>query len=226
MCFGTCGGCQAFAARGPVRSAPLDAAQWARVLELRTAHAEQIAERERVIADLCRRAVEKGELADPAYWTMVYDFEMAPTTNGRTMLMRVGVVPLPPQELPDATALHEALWTVIEALAANSVYLLNTDHLTDQRVAASELYLRRSWMNPHCLPPGGNASEHIDVLHDLDIRAGGKGAEPERLLAAGKHPVGSRVTTHRAPPQSGRHLRPRPLPPPLKLVPGTGVPTF
>lgn len=199
MCFGTCGDVS-FAARGPVRSAALDAAQWARVLELRTAHAEQIAERERVIADLCRRAVEKGELADPAYWTMVYDFEMAPTTNGRTMLMRVGVVPLPPQELPDATALHEALWTVIEALAANSVYLLNTDHLTDQQLY-ERLYYKILDESTHCLPPGGNASEYIDVLHDLDIRAGGKGAELERLLAAGKHPVGARVTTHRAPPQ-------------------------
>ncbi len=185
---------------GPVRSLPLDVARTKAIDAAVAQRTERLAERARRIDELAAKAVAEGQDSDRAYWTMVYDFEMAPSTNGRTMLLVQGIVPVPPQDLVDDAEVHEALWTVVEALAASGVHLLNTDHLTDRQLYA-RLYCRILDESTHCLPPGGNACEYIDVLHASDIAAGGVGARLDRLLQDGRHPCGEIVAGCRAPVQ-------------------------
>jgi hypothetical protein len=105
---------------------------------------------------------------------MVHDFELAPGTTGRATLLEHGLVPLPPQDLVDDEAVHDELWTVIEALASAQVFLLHTDHLTDRDLYA-RLYYRILDEPTRGLPPEAGGAEFIDVLHPLDVDCGGVG---------------------------------------------------
>lgn len=200
MCIGTSSVMEMqpqFTAAGPVRSLPLTEARIALMNAARSARANLLQARTRAIDELCAKASSAGELAERGYWTLVYDFEMAPPTNSRTMLVERGVIPVPPQDLHGEQEVHEALWTVIEALSAAGVHLLNTDHLSD-----SQLYERLFYKildePTHALPPVAGASEFIDVLHPWDVDAGGQGAALSDRIISGKHPEGERVTGARA----------------------------
>jgi hypothetical protein len=123
-----------------------------------------LTERKERIAQLVKDNDSHG---DEFYWTMVYDLDEAPTTTGRAQLLVHGIVPVPPQDLIAYVDLHDELWTVIEALARESILLLNTDHLSD-----SDLYARLYYriLDEPCrqMPPSSMAVEYIDCLHPMD----------------------------------------------------------
>jgi hypothetical protein len=201
MCFGTTGEDRAARAAGAavrrhrkVRT-PDNAVEIERAAQAaRERRADAARDRERAIDRLVKAAVERGDAdIDRAYWTMVHDFEMAPPTSGRAMLLEQGIVPLPPQEMPADADLHDELWTVLEGLAAAGVYLVHTDHLTDRDLYA-RLYYRILDEPTRCLPAGVGAAEFIDVLHPLDVDCGGVGKRlHERLLGAGGQGPGDRA---------------------------------
>lgn len=200
MCFESghvSGAAAPFVACGPVRSQPLTANSQAAVEAARARRQALAARRTQAVDELCEAERREGRTPDRQYWTMVYDFEMAPETNGRTLLLELGVVPYPPQDLPADAELHEALWTVVEALAAQRVYLLNTDHLNDRQLY-ERLFYKILDEPTQCMPPGGQMCEYIDVLHAMDMQ-GGFGAELERRIDRGVHPGGDPVEGERAP---------------------------
>lgn len=158
--------------------------------EVSSARRAQQEERAEQITSLHAEAKASGNEQDRFYWTLVYDMEMAPSTNGRAMILQHRIVPVPPQDLSADDDLHDELWTVIEALAASGVYLLNSDHLSDRDLYA-RLYYRILDEPTRCLPPESEASEFIDCLHPFDIAVPGAG----RLLT-------ERIETVGAPPRA------------------------
>jgi hypothetical protein len=189
-----------FVPNGPVRALPLTPSRRQQVEEARSARHFRLLARDARIDELLQDARAKGHLEDRSYWMLVYDFEMAPTTNGRTMLLEHGIIPVPPQDLSGEDQIHEALWTVIEALGASGVYLLNTDHLTDTQLY-ERLFYKILDEPTQCLPPASGSCEYIDVLHQMDIDAGGLGCQLNQRLLDGVHPSGPCVKGERAPPQ-------------------------
>jgi len=134
----------------------------------------QTAERVTRIDELVASAADSGGDTDRFYWTLVYDMEMAPNTTGRAMLLEHQIVPVPPQDLAADDDLHDELWTVVEALAASGVFILNSDHLCDRDLYA-RLYYRILDEPTRCLPPETEASEFIDCLHPMDLDDCGMG---------------------------------------------------
>lgn len=200
MCFESgqsSGAVASFVAAGPVRSQPLTAAMQAAVEAARVRRQALVVRRKQAVDEMCEAERSEGRTPDRTYWTMVYDFEMAPETNGRTLLLELGVVPFPPQDLAADPELHEALWTVLEALAAQRIYLLNTDHLNDRQLY-ERLFYKILDEPTQSMPPGSQVCEYIDVLHSMDLQ-GGFGAELQRRVDSGEHPVGEPVEGERAP---------------------------
>jgi len=143
---------------------------------------DRLEARRRAIDGLVREAQARGDDASRVHWSIVYDCEMAESTNGRVMLLAHAIVPFPPQDLADEGDLHDELWTVIEGLAASGVFLLNTEHLSDRDLYA-RLYYRILDEPTRLMPPESEASEFIDCLHPLDVESGGPGlALRDRLL--------------------------------------------
>lgn len=139
--------------------------------EMRALRGAMLAERKRRIDELVADAAARGDDADRVHWSMVYDHELAPPSTGRALLLEQRIVPVPPQDLADAADLHDELWTVIEALAAASVFLTNTDHLADRDLYC-RLYYRILDEPTRMMPPGSEAAEFIDCLHPMDIEVG------------------------------------------------------
>jgi hypothetical protein len=82
---------------------------------------------------------------------------------------------------------HVALWTVIECLAACRVFLINTDHLTDPQLY-ERLFYKILDEPTQFMPPSTSACEFIDVLHGMDIEAGGFGKQLNEALLNGTRP--------------------------------------
>ena len=139
--------------------------------EMRRLREAMLAERKREADRLVADAVARGEDGDRGHWTIVYDQEMAPPSTGRALILEHRIVPMPPQDLVDPDDLHDELWTVIEALAASGVYLVNTDHLADRDLYC-RLYYRILDEPTRLMPPEAEAAEFIDCLHPLDIEVG------------------------------------------------------
>jgi len=139
--------------------------------EMRRLREAMLAERKREVDRLVADAVARGEDGDRGHWTIVYDQEMAPPSTGRALILEHRIVPMPPQDLVDPDDLHDELWTVIEALAASGVYLVNTDHLADRDLYC-RLYYRILDEPTRMMPPGSEAAEFIDCLHPMDIEVG------------------------------------------------------
>jgi len=134
--------------------------------------AEKRRRREEAIDALQRKATERGHLADRMFWTMVYDFEMAPWTTNRRQLEEIGfTVPPVGQLAPEEVS--RRLRETVDALARLNVYLLHTDHLSDL-----ELYTRldREILDEEIrdIPACPGVREFIDLLGAYD--------EPERDL--------------------------------------------
>ena len=163
------------------------------------AHIEHLAERTRRIDELVASARERGDVADRFHWTLVYDMEEAPATTGRAMLLEHRIVPVPPQDLASDEDLHDELWTVIEALDASGVYLLNTEHMGDRDLYA-RLYYRILDEPTRCLPPDSEAAEYIDCLHPMDLNPGSMGSRMfERMEKRGPTPSTVRERGTRGP---------------------------
>lgn len=110
------------------------------------------------LQDEAKRA---GGITDRLYWTMVYDFELAPLTTNLAQLRELGIE-VPPADTLDEAMLSARLWEVIEGLARLNVYLVSTDHLTDR-----ELYdrLERRVLREEVreVPPEPGVREYIDL---------------------------------------------------------------
>ena len=155
----------------------LDQARLAQLAREATAlRKAQTSERSARIDELVATARDSGGDTDRFYWTLVYDMEMAPSTTGRAMLLEHHIVPVPPQDLAADEDLHDELWTVVEALAASGVFILNSDHLCDRDLYA-RLYYRILDEPTRCLPPESEASEFIDCLHPMDLDEHGMGKQ-------------------------------------------------
>ena len=163
--------------RSPVPEAQLDAM----AADVRRARAEHLAERSRRIDELVAQAKGDGNDPDRCFWSIHYDMECSPSTTGRAMLLEHRIVPVPPQDLPAPAELHDELWTVIEALAASGVFLLNTDHLADRDLYA-RLYYRILDEPTRLMPPQSEAAEYIDCLHPMDLHPGAVGDRLFRRL--------------------------------------------
>jgi exopolyphosphatase/guanosine-5'-triphosphate,3'-diphosphate pyrophosphatase len=104
------------------------------------------------------------------------------------MLLEHRIVPVPPQDLVSDDDLHDELWTVIEALDASGVYLVNTEHMGDRDLYA-RLYYRILDEPTRCLPPDSEAAEYIDCLHPMDLNPGSMGSRMfERMEKRGLKP--------------------------------------
>lgn len=138
--------------------------------------AERRERRKREIDRLVDAAKRSGDVVDRLYWTMVYDFEMAPMTTNLAQLAEIGVeVPLP-EELDDA-AIAAKLQEVVQGLARLQVYLLHTDHL-DDRSLYSRLRQRVLLEEVREVPADPGVREFIDLL------APGDGEDYELLFDA------------------------------------------
>ena len=117
--------------------------------------------RTEAIDRLVKEATERGDIADRMYWTLVYDFEMAPMTTNHAQLTEAGVV-IPEPELISEAEVPLALWRIVEALAQLDIYLLHTDHLDDRGLLA---LLCNSVLEEQVrdLPPGCGVHEFIDL---------------------------------------------------------------
>ncbi len=98
---------------------------------LRRLRERQRRAREARIDALVAEAVQRGQPTDRAYWSLVYDLELAPMTTNRAQLAELGVAVPPSASLAD-DALREHLWQVIRGLAELNTFLLHTDHLSDR----------------------------------------------------------------------------------------------
>ncbi|MGA0873241.1 MAG: hypothetical protein ACO3SJ_10230 [Phycisphaerales bacterium] len=110
------------------------------------------------LQDEAKRA---GGITDRLYWTMVYDFELAPLTTNLAQLRDLGI-DVPPADSLDEPALSAKLWQVIKGLARLHVFLISTDHLTDR-----ELYHRLESRvlreEVREVPPEPGVREYIDL---------------------------------------------------------------
>jgi len=130
-------------------------------------------DRERRIDELVEAAKRSRDgPADRAYWSLVYDLELAPMTTNRRQLMELGIE-IPPAEALGDDALSARLRIVIDALADVYTYLIHTDHLSDR-----DLYRRLSESvldEPvHEICEGSGGREFIDM-------AGGSSAGDRKI---------------------------------------------
>lgn len=93
-------------------------------------------ERDEAINALVQNAPRIGEIADRAFWSMMYDFERAPITTNARQLAEIGVA-VPEYDAiaslsDDAAA--ALVTSITDGLAALHVYVLHTDHLSDRQL--------------------------------------------------------------------------------------------
>lgn len=131
--------------------------------------ARQRRDRESRIDALVVDAERKGQSTDRAYWSLVYDLELAPIATNRAQLLEIGVDAPPVCSISDA-AVSTHLHRLIQALAELQTYLVHTDHLTDR-----ELYERLVGTildEPvREISPGSGGREFIDLSGGLDAHA-------------------------------------------------------
>ncbi len=132
--------------------------------------------RRKAIDRLVDSARQTGDVIDRLYWTMVYDFEMAPLTTNLAQLADIGVAAPLPEELDDP-ALAAKLAEIVAGLAELNVFLLHTDHL-DDRALYTRLRKRILLEEVREVPADPGVREYIDLL------APGDGEDYDELLDA------------------------------------------
>jgi hypothetical protein len=133
--------------------------------------------REEAIAKLQAEARAGGQSDDRAFWSMVYDFEMAPMTTNRRQLAEIGV------EVPDSAtlsdeALASKLAEITAALERLHVFLLHGEHLPP-RVLYERLERDVLDEEVRDVPPLEGVREYVDLasLEELDALDAAKLAE-------------------------------------------------
>lgn len=110
--------------------------------------------------------VSNGKFPDQMVAALHYDFNEAPLTTNCDMLQSAGVLIVEPKDIIETCGsftLH--LNHLIHSLAALNVFLVNTNHLTDE-----QLYTKL-WEGPlkdevRFLPPSEGVAEYIDMIAD------------------------------------------------------------
>jgi len=136
------------------------------------------------------------------FWRRVVEFETADTTDLVTELTQIGI-PLPDPAGLDDEALHQALWSVINALGDMNVFLYQTDHLSDRELYTT-LYAELLPEEMPPLNPDDGSAWHIGIL------AGGSledvtnylkyYADPAERRVFQKMPPGGALPAHEDPP--------------------------
>jgi|GEM_PF-4253493 len=171
---------------------------------------------------LVANATAAGDCVDRMYWTLIHDFEHAPMTTNLQQLAEIGITVQPTASLTD-DELGPALETVITQLARLGVYLINTNHLSDQ--ALYEQLVSAILIEPiRDLPPTTDVVEWIDLTacrgKDKDVicnRDAGLPRPANHPLLPQAHTDGNVSTTERGkpilsticlrPPRKARKLR-------------------
>lgn len=105
------------------------------VEELRS---QKAAERAAAIDRLVEEAKREGGtgIASRAYWTMLYDFEMAPMTTNRQQLESLGI-DMPNRDGLSEGEMVEILKRVLGGLASLSIYVTGDDALNTEQLYAA-----------------------------------------------------------------------------------------
>lgn len=117
--------------------------------------------RRREIDRLVEEARRAGGVCDRLYWTMVYDFELAPVTTNLAQLEGLGIEVPAAADLDDSV-LEQRLWEVIRGLARLQIYLIDTEHL-DDRALYEQLEGRILREEVREVPPEPGVREYIDL---------------------------------------------------------------
>jgi len=133
--------------------------------------------RRREIDRLVDEARRAGGVVDRLYWTMVYDFEMAPLTTNLQQLKNLGI-DVPAADDLDDSELGERLWAVIHGLARLQIYLLDTEHL-DDRALYERLEQRVLREKVREVPPEPGIREYVDLGPRSDSESGECEFEPD-----------------------------------------------
>jgi hypothetical protein len=121
--------------------------------------------REAAIEKLRGEAKARGQMADRSFWSMVYDFEMAPMTTNRKQLAEIGIeCPMLGESL-DAfsdSSIASLLKDIIDGMARLNIFLLHTNHLSDRALLAR---LVKDILDEEVrdLPVDGAAKEFVDL---------------------------------------------------------------
>lgn len=116
----------------------------------------------------------EGNMKDRAYWSLVYDLEMAPVVTNRSLLAEIGI---------DANT--ASVMEIAEGLAMFSTYLLHSDFFTDEQILER---LRGTILDEEVrvIVPGSGGREFIDLVggfeSKIDINTSPKVADRDRLL--------------------------------------------
>lgn len=108
--------------------------------------------------------VNNGKFPNETMATLHYDFNDAPLTTNYDMLQSAGVLIVPPKDIIETCGSFTFhLNHLIHSLAALNVFLVNTNHLTDEQLYA------KLWEGPlkdevRFLPPSEGVAEYIDMI--------------------------------------------------------------
>lgn len=108
--------------------------------------------------------VNNGKFPDYMSATLHYDFNDAPLTTNYDMLQSAGVLIVSPKDILETCGSFTFhLNHLIHSLAALNVFLINTNHFTDEQLYA------KLWEGPlkdevRFLPPNDGAAEYIDMI--------------------------------------------------------------
>jgi hypothetical protein len=99
---------------------------------------QKAAERAAAIDRLVEEAKQEGGtgIASRAYWTMLYDFEMAPMTTNRQQLESLGI-DMPNRDGLSEGEMIEILKRVLGGLASLSIYVTGDDALNTEQLYAA-----------------------------------------------------------------------------------------
>ena len=115
-------------------------------------HAIKSEARELAITQLVNDSIARGETNnDRFYFTLVFDLEMAAMTTNQAQLLEIGIDP--------RTA---TLWEMINGLADLGIYLLHTNHLSDEQLF-NKLCADIITEKVRDLPPSRGVNEFVDL---------------------------------------------------------------
>jgi hypothetical protein len=100
------------------------------IMTFEAAQADIRKRRAETIESLIEESRAKGGITDRLYWTMVYDFEMAPVTTNREQLAALGIHMPPLTDVPPNQKTR-ILKEVVGGLAKHNIYVCHADCFDD-----------------------------------------------------------------------------------------------